>query len=448
MRIIVILIFGGMLVAAPAAQAITSEFSVGLLIGEDTSPPTIPADVLATPVSPTEIVVTWSAASDNVLVTGYQVFRDSVQIATTTLTSFNDSGLTAATLYSYDVRAFDAAFNFSSSSVVSATTTPAVLATSTPTSTPPRVGGDSLLNRVVESVSDMVTEEPAEPAADQPVNENIGVPNVFNFLAVLEAGEVRLSWQNPDASYDAVRIVSNDQFYPRDEVDGYIVYEGTGESAIDSRLLTEGSRYYTAFVYDTMGDVSSGAIARVVGQFDDDNEKGVEPVVVTEREEFAPESFTWDDIEITQTGFRTDRDETVLLRPGVPFRVSIPYKAVPETLKTLTVTVRHPERPDETFSFLLRVNEAQTAYEAVVAGLSEAGQYPITVELFNFQTQSIATVKGLVVVGEVVESGAAGTVWFWPFFVALFLWGLYRLYWLFILDDEDNERSENVSADV
>ena len=98
-------------------------FTVGLQFGENTDPPTVPADVTAVPISHTQIDVAWSASVDPFGVAGYQVFRDSTQVATTSLTSFSDTGLTASTTYSYTVRAFDGAGNISSSSAPVATTT-------------------------------------------------------------------------------------------------------------------------------------------------------------------------------------------------------------------------------------------------------------------------------------------------------------------------------------
>src|SRR5689334_15814658 len=41
----------------------------------DTTPPTAPSNVVATATSQTQIGLTWTASSDNVLVTGYQIQR-------------------------------------------------------------------------------------------------------------------------------------------------------------------------------------------------------------------------------------------------------------------------------------------------------------------------------------------------------------------------------------
>jgi fibronectin type 3 domain-containing protein len=97
----------------------------------DTQPPTAPANLTATAASGTQINLSWTASTDNTGVTSYRVERcqgtgctSFVQIATSTTTAFSDSGLTAGTSYSYQVRATDAAGNLSPySNVATATTT-------------------------------------------------------------------------------------------------------------------------------------------------------------------------------------------------------------------------------------------------------------------------------------------------------------------------------------
>ena len=111
----------------------------------DATPPSAPSSLSATPANQTQINLTWNAATDNVGVTGYRVERCQgasctgfAQIATPTATNFNDTGLTAGTSYSYQVRAVDAAGNLGSyTSVASATTLPnAPVAPSGVTATP------------------------------------------------------------------------------------------------------------------------------------------------------------------------------------------------------------------------------------------------------------------------------------------------------------------------
>jgi hypothetical protein len=122
------------------AFAATDDFRVQMLVGDDITPPSIPANLVAVPVATSQIDLSWNASTDNVAVTGYQVFRDNFQIATTTLLTYSDTGLTPSTTYAYYVTAFDGADNVSASSTVVATTT---LATTTPpaTTTPSSSGG-------------------------------------------------------------------------------------------------------------------------------------------------------------------------------------------------------------------------------------------------------------------------------------------------------------------
>jgi glucose/arabinose dehydrogenase/chitodextrinase len=108
--------------------------------GVDTQPPTAPTGLSASAVSSTQINLAWSASTDNVGVTGYRVERcqgagcsNFVQVATPTGTTYNDTGLTASTSYSYRVRAADAAGNLSAYSGVQSATTPAGPDTQPPT---------------------------------------------------------------------------------------------------------------------------------------------------------------------------------------------------------------------------------------------------------------------------------------------------------------------------
>lgn len=82
----------------------------------DTQAPTAPTSLTATAISTSQIDLSWNASTDNVGVVGYDVYRDGVKIGTTATTNYSSTGLTAATTYSYTVRAFDAAGNSSAPS--------------------------------------------------------------------------------------------------------------------------------------------------------------------------------------------------------------------------------------------------------------------------------------------------------------------------------------------
>ena len=100
----------------------------------DTQPPSTPTGLTATAGSANQVNLNWKAATDNIGVTAYDVYRATAagtagKIATVTTTSYGDTGLSGSTQYSYYVIARDAATNSSSPSNTASVTTP----TPTPT---------------------------------------------------------------------------------------------------------------------------------------------------------------------------------------------------------------------------------------------------------------------------------------------------------------------------
>lgn len=121
---------------------ITTDATVTVTIN-DTQPPTVPTGLTATALSSgTQINLVWTASTDNIGVTGYQIQRcpgttscttSFTQIGTSTSASFNDTGVTNGTAYRYRVRAVDAAGRLSSFSNIATATTPDTAVPSAPT---------------------------------------------------------------------------------------------------------------------------------------------------------------------------------------------------------------------------------------------------------------------------------------------------------------------------
>ena len=90
----------------------------------DTTPPAIPSGFATSALTATGLTLTWSAATDNVAVTGYEVFRNGITAGTTTTLSRAFTGLAPTTAYSFTVRARDAAGNWSAQSPAFVISTP------------------------------------------------------------------------------------------------------------------------------------------------------------------------------------------------------------------------------------------------------------------------------------------------------------------------------------
>ena len=103
---------------SPASTALTATTAA------DTTKPTAPTGLVASNVGINSFTLSWTASTDNVGVTGYNVYSGSSLVgSTTTATSFSLSGLTGNTKYSMTVKATDAAGNLSAASTALAITT-------------------------------------------------------------------------------------------------------------------------------------------------------------------------------------------------------------------------------------------------------------------------------------------------------------------------------------
>ena len=79
----------------------------------DTTAPSTPLNLTSSSKTTTSVTLAWSAATDNIEVTGYNVYVNNVLKTTVTTLNTVVTGLTAATSYTFTVRAKDAAGNLS-----------------------------------------------------------------------------------------------------------------------------------------------------------------------------------------------------------------------------------------------------------------------------------------------------------------------------------------------
>ena len=97
--------------------------------------PPAPTDLQAAVISSTQINLSWTAvtAPSGTTLAGYRIFRNSVQIATSTGTTYNNTGLAPNTAYTFTVAAYNTLGGVSPlSNPASATTLPDTTAPTTP----------------------------------------------------------------------------------------------------------------------------------------------------------------------------------------------------------------------------------------------------------------------------------------------------------------------------
>lgn len=502
-----------------AQVADTDDFYVRIFMGVDNTAPTTPTLITADATTQTQVDLTWSVSTDDILLGGYVVFRDSSPIATTTLTSYSDTGLAASSTYTYYVQAFDTSYNYSSSSNALSVTTPDN--PSVPEEEPRPGLGEGTVARVVAdevvvtpgySTSSIYVKTPFParfeirwgrtasyelgyvateayrrdytayitdlepgtlyeyeiigytPYGRQNVVKRgqfttlssfdlLPPANVSEFFGIANGSNVDLSWKLPvDTDVSFVRIVRNHIGFPLDPNDGSVVYQGTGENMTDWSILSRYSPvYYTAFVYDASGNVSSGAVVVVYARnipSDSAVVKDYEIIPIgtdTKRASTTldgtlriPELF---EIIIKQDGYAaTYEHDDISLGANKPFLVSIPAEAVERHLKSIIVTLEDPTDNRKTFAFLLRLNKDKTAYEAVIAPVTVSGTAGMFVDIYDYQAYVVASYShdiNFTPAPDFVESITATAdeflntyVWFFMFSILILL--LLLLWWLIV----------------
>ena len=99
----------------------------------DTQAPSTPSGLAASNITQSALTLSWNPSTDNVQVTGYDLYRDGTKVASPSSPGASQSGLACGTSYTFAVEALDAAGNRSSR----ATLTTSTSACSTTTPPPP-----------------------------------------------------------------------------------------------------------------------------------------------------------------------------------------------------------------------------------------------------------------------------------------------------------------------
>ncbi|MFI6729596.1 NPCBM/NEW2 domain-containing protein [Streptomyces atratus] len=109
-------------VTVPVAAGASVTASAGTTVG-DTTAPSVPTGLTAGNVTSNSVDLKWTASTDDVGVTGYQIYRGTTLVGSSAGTSFTATGLSASTPYSFTVKAVDAAQNASGASTAVSVTT-------------------------------------------------------------------------------------------------------------------------------------------------------------------------------------------------------------------------------------------------------------------------------------------------------------------------------------
>lgn len=452
-------IIGSLFLIAPllSVHAITDTFTVQTMVGADTTPPSIPTNLVVTPIAPTQIDLQWNPSTDDWMLGGYHVWRDDILIATTTATTYADTGLTASTTYRYYVTAFDSVFNESASSTEVSTTTP------NPPSPPVEeeevrttygtrlsLGTQLLSLEVIPSQYGAVLRYTTRDAVRGVVRYGESTAYEIGSLheqAFLRTHETNVTGLRPSTTYtfsvegelingrygvmhtgtfttlpvDDVFAPGNVMNLSAEESSGGVIltWENPNDVDFDRVRILRSDRFYPNdsadgwLVYEGNGEAAydDGAARsdgwRYYTVFAYDSRGNVSSGAVTailignapppqiDTATTTPITLTFFNLHFSQEGERIMSDtEHILIDGSKQLTVSLPYGAVPEHLKTIILEVRDDADPSRKSQFLLRVDASHVAYTATLAPFGIVGTFPITLTVYDFATREIGRVHG------------------------------------------------------
>ena len=169
----------------------------------DTTPPSIPTGLNASPVSPSQINLVWSASSDPTsAVSGYYVYRNGTRVGGASTVSYSDTGLSPATTYTYNVAAYDPSGNISGQSAsASATTFTSGGSSATSTSAVVLRASSLASNRVTNSVSENIS-LPAVVNGDIVIVQLVLMGSPTNTNVIRPVGYATVSEAASDGTYN------------------------------------------------------------------------------------------------------------------------------------------------------------------------------------------------------------------------------------------------------
>ncbi len=103
------------------------------------------------------------------------------------------------------------------------------------------------------------------------------VPTVENFQIYEKEGNLVLKWENPASSFDYIRILKSESFFPANPFDGKVIYEGSAQSFLDSDILEDKRYFYSIFVRREE-DYSTGVIQHYTKKSAQDFDNSGQPI--------------------------------------------------------------------------------------------------------------------------------------------------------------------------
>ena len=215
--------------------------------------------------------------------------------------------------------------------------------------------------------------------------------NVTSFNATVNNTTVNLSWKNPTASdFTKVILIRNAAHAPLTVTDGTKVYEGNGTTYSDQNLTENTTYYYTIFTTDTIGNTSSGAIAKATTSTNVTQSTiptVTESTVVVKAQDL--EQTKQPIITANQQTTTTNNTGTVQVYTNQTIDIEVPA----ETVTTNSDEVKQVVLVLENQTYIMKYDSTKNTYKTTVSTPTVKGVYDTsiyTVSNDNLSTQALS----------------------------------------------------------
>ncbi|MCB4809224.1 fibronectin type III domain-containing protein [Tamlana sp. 62-3] len=240
----------------------TNTVSFTTLTSEDTEAPTAPLNLVANSITETSAILSWTASTDNIGVTGYDIYvNDSLFTSVGAVTSYTLTDLSPETNYTVYIRAFDVAGNTSNPSVSEIFSTLTAVDTEAPT-TP--------LNLVASSIT-----ETSATLSWTASTDNIGVTgyeiyiNDTLFTSVGAVSNYTLTGLSPETDYTVFISAFDASSNTSNASDSEIFSTLSTTTYTSTRFIMIGDSW-TYSMYTPNGNLESQAVARINASYPDE----------------------------------------------------------------------------------------------------------------------------------------------------------------------------------
>ncbi len=229
--------------------------------------------------------------------------------------------------------------------------------------------------------------------------------NVSGLRAKVLKNSVLLIWKNPrDEDFVAVRVTKRESFFPRDFLEGKVIYEGSGTRAEDREVKKGVRYYYSVFSRDRSWNYSSGAnVSAVFGE-----KKPVEKKETVEKK-IAPElkKLSLFDFDFTQEGKKISfLGNKIKVKAGKNLKISVDANKIPKDVKKISLKLGNPENPAESFFFTFKLNKKKGVFETVLSPSQEDISYPLSISLKGFKNLEMKKIAAEIIPAAVKTKSA------------------------------------------